>query len=139
MKKAIAILLVLMICFGMCACKKTADDVRNDLVKGTWGTNQESALGTKDSFYNFSDDGTYKYEEWSTWRIGKPNGTTELTYSETGTYTIKEDTITCYYKSVNGSGKSEIYYSYEWGKLVLSQERYDFETESRRMMTLEHN
>ena len=139
MKKVLSMLFVLIICFGMCSCAKTTEDVRNDLVRGTWGTQNLTVLGLSEDFYVFFSDGTYKYEKWITWGYGDNIGDTELTYSETGTYLIQDDIIVCYGHSVNGNSRSEIYHTYEWGKLVLSEERYDSKSNSRKMITLDHN
>ena len=142
MKKAISILLVLLMTLTLCACgttkssnettesKKTTQNVKDDLLGANWNhetriTDTTERLGVVTTSvtdilysYNFSNSG--KFSEY--YNLTK-DGQTQLSHTRHGTYEIREDTLILSYDDY--AEDLIIHHSYEDGKLVLRREWND--------------
>ena len=115
MKKAISILLVLVLCFGLCACGVSKDKVKDDIIGNRWRGSIKPDTQGHEYIISFSYAGTASVH-WFTWTdVG-------FNYSEDweGPYTIENNRII-----ISDGGKDFIInYSYNGGeiKLILKED-----------------
>ena len=124
MKKAISIMLVLVICLSMCACgsieqENAYADVKGKLV-GVWEGRTDASFVSQEAdsemfyttvWFTFENDGSASVQA----RLNRKQGGTVDTKLYYGTYTIINGTITLNYTSVaqfvNGTVKNKTSYS----------------------------
>jgi len=135
MKRALSILLALIVTLSLCACGQSEEDVKKELIKNVW-SNTEVVEETHEDYwtttyyvteYNFSNSGTVSYYYsvdlyFNSWSYNdNENITTE---KKTGTYTIEDGEIII---SFDDGQDVFLNYTYENEELVLTQETYDGE------------
>ena len=122
MKRAISILLVLIICLSMCACGVSKDQVRDDIIDKRWYGSIDAYDGAGWISYNVRF--SYAYTATVEWTSGVdgiydvngyiPGTTSSLRWE--GPYTIENNRII-----VSDGGKDIIiYYTYENGEIDLT-------------------
>ena len=103
MKKALSLLLALVLCLGLCACGNSEGKIKEALTKGEWYSDRESDNGYNRTYnYNirFYEDGSYKLTyishtyNWA-WQQSPE------TKTETGTWSIDGKAVTL---TSNGAG-----------------------------------
>lgn len=111
MKRAISILLVLVICLSLCACGVSKDRVRDDIIDKRWRGSIKPDSQGHEYIIRFSYASTASVH-WYTWTdVG-------FSYSDDweGPYTIERDRII-----ISDGGKDFfIYYTYRNGEINLT-------------------
>lgn len=133
MKRALSLMLVLVTVIGLCACRKSVDEVKKELIKKPWSNTEIEEEYAEDHWsevytvteYNFSNNGSVGYYHsvdlyfHSALLDESRNITTE---KKKGTYAIDGDEIII---SFDDGRDVFLKYSYENGKLTLFKETYD--------------
>lgn len=112
MRKVFSLLLVLVICLGMCTCGNSAEEVKENLVDGSWVQESTQDDGSSRRTYTFSYDGTF-HDFFRRLDV-------TVNINRTGTYVIKSDKIILCYN--DHPSDEYIYYTYTNGQLVLYRE-----------------
>lgn len=108
MKKILALLIALVMCFTFCACSPNPDVVKEKL-QGYWFYYSESDSAASYTMYLFKDD----LFSWVT----SINGITIS--SEAGTYTIQGNNINLNYENPDCGGKSSIPFKMNGDELIF--------------------
>lgn len=109
MKKVLSLLLVLVMCFTLCACEPSSEDIMEKL-QGTWTESTSIAGVPVTNVYAFLDD-TFAY------KCGI--GYEEVT-SETGTYTIQGNNIVLNFRNTSYDGKTIIPFKLNGDELIFN-------------------
>lgn len=96
MKKALSLILVLVMCLSLCACSFNEDRIKKSLTRGNWYSDRETDNGTNrtyDYVIRFYDDSSYKLTYMSH-TYNWPWKQEPAEQSEIGTWSIDGNVIT---------------------------------------------
>ena len=119
MRKVLSLILVIAVCFGLCACGETGNgkkdpfaDIKSELV-GRWSV--EYTIGQSISVslqYQFKSDETFTVKTVMSGLIGDIS-------TNTGTYTIQDGKITLYFYNDADVESGQLTYNYQNGTLSV--------------------
>ena len=125
MKKAISLLLVLVMCLALCACG-SKEKVKKELIQKPWSYEEyeyDSSFKTLEvTSYNFSNSGTVGYYHSVDCYFSFGGLSNIAKEKKNGTYTIEKNEIIISYDDGNDT---ILKYEYNNGELKIYQELFD--------------
>ncbi len=109
MKKVLSLILILIMCFSLCACSPDPEVVKEKL-QGYWFYYTESGTTASYTMYLFKDD-------MFSW-VNSINGITLS--NEAGTYTIQGNQIKLNYSNPSSGGRSSIPFKLDGDELIFN-------------------